>query len=77
MLHSRVSSRILISNSACRLVRVLSSVWVETENQVETKLSRTFVYLYFIIEIIGNENGSGINGIVKTNGNGNTNKLVI
>ena len=38
-----------------------------------------FLYPHFIIEngigseIVGNGNGSGINGIVKTDGNGNTN----
>jgi hypothetical protein len=47
-------------------------------NRRKTHLS--FPYPHFIIEnwigsgIVGNGNRSGINGIAKTNGNGNTNR---
>jgi hypothetical protein len=47
--------------------------------KTDGKTTLPFPYPYFIIEneigseIVGNENGSGINGIAKTNGNGNTN----
>jgi hypothetical protein len=47
--------------------------------KTDGKTPLPFPYPYFIIGngietgIVGNENRSGINGIAKTNGNGNTN----
>jgi hypothetical protein len=47
--------------------------------QTDGKITLPFPYPDFIIGngigsgIVGNENGSGINRIAKTNGNGNTN----
>jgi hypothetical protein len=47
--------------------------------KTDGKTHLPFPYLHFIIGneigsgIVGNGNGSGINGIVKTNGNENTN----
>jgi hypothetical protein len=54
--------------------------WVWTGMKTDRKTTLSFLYPHFIIEngigsrIVENENGSRINGIVKTNGNGNTNR---